>query len=80
MLLRGGTYRITEPIVFGPEDGGTGEFTACQDAFYLCTNLEPVEGMVSLFHDARAQGNLDGSQKVGEFHFQRQRVLLVLDG
>jgi len=23
VLVRGGTYRITEPIVFGPEDGGT---------------------------------------------------------
>ena len=31
--LRGGTYRLTEPVVFGPQDGGTEKFSVTYAAF-----------------------------------------------
>jgi len=33
VLVRGGTYRVTEPIVFGPRDGGDEKFSVTYAAF-----------------------------------------------
>jgi len=33
VLIRGGVYRITEPIIFGPEDSGTAEFRVTYAAY-----------------------------------------------
>ena len=33
VLIRGGTYRITEPVVFGPDDSGTDRFSITYAAY-----------------------------------------------
>jgi hypothetical protein len=39
VLLRGGTYRLTEPVVFGPQDGGT---AACPVTYAAWPGETPV--------------------------------------
>jgi len=46
--LRGGTYHVAEPIVFGPEDGGTDKFrityTACAGEKPVISGGRPITG------------------------------------
>ena len=48
VVVRGGTYRLREPLVFGPEDGGTADtpvvWTAADGEAPTITGLQPLAG------------------------------------
>ena len=54
VLIRGGTYRITEPVAFGPEDSGTDRFSI---TYAACENEKPVTSGGRVIRGWKAQGD-----------------------
>lgn len=55
LLLRGGTYAVTEPVVFGPEDSGTAECPVTYKAF---PGEEPILSGARRLTGFRSEGGL----------------------